>query len=305
MRYSESLQNHLAAHDNVGAATSIVDKVEKVGEALKGGPEFAVLPDSRTEIAQYIFLYEMSGGDPEDLFKFITPENDRANIWVQMRQGENREVGFVIDSALEYVAQNPPPAGLEVGWAGLPYINTVWQDKMVAGMGKALGGSAIIVLFMMIGLFRSLRLGLLSMIPLTSTIILVYGFIGWIGKPYDMPIAVLSSLTLGLSIDFAIHFLQRTREIYRETGDFRLAMDRIFESPSHAITRNILVIAIGFVPMFFATLVPYITVSAFFFSIMMVSGFTTLFAFPAILSFMNPAFLAGRKNAKAPAAASR
>jgi hypothetical protein len=302
MRYIEGLQDHLAAHDNVGAATSIVDIVKKVGEELRGGPEHAVVPDSRTEIAQYIFLYEMSGGDPEDLFKFITPENDRANLWVQMRRGENREVVSVIEAAQQYMVDNPPP-GLEIGWAGLPYINTVWQNKMVAGMGKALGGSAVIVLLMMIGLFRSLRLGFLSMIPLTATIVLVYGFIGWIGKPYDMPIAVLSSLTLGLSIDFAIHFLQRTREFYRETGDFRRAIGLIFEAPSHAITRNILVIAIGFVPMFFASLVPYVTVSAFFFAIMMVSGFTTLFAFPAILSFMNPAFLAGKRSAKAPVTA--
>jgi len=122
--------------------------------------------------------------------------------------------------------------------------------------------------------------------------VLVYGFIGWIGKPYDMPIAVLSSLTLGLSIDFAIHFLQRTREAYRSSRDLGQAFRHIFESPSHAITRNILVIAIGFVPMFFANLVPYVTVSAFFFAIMLVSGLTTLFSFPAILSSLNPAFLA-------------
>ena len=91
---------------------------------------------------------------------------------------------------------------------------------------------------------------------------------------------------------------------FRETGDFRKAIEQIFEAPSHAITRNILVIAIGFVPMFFASLVPYVTVSAFFFAIMMVSGFTTLFAFPAILSFLNPAFLAGKSKAQAPATAS-
>ena len=105
--------------------------VKKVGEELRGGSEYAVIPDSREEIAQYIFLYEMSGGDPEDLFKFITPENDRANVWVQMRRGENREVVTVIETVREYIAQNPPP-GLEIGWAGLPYINTVWQNKMVA-----------------------------------------------------------------------------------------------------------------------------------------------------------------------------
>ncbi len=298
MKYAEALQEHLLEHPNVGATTGVTDVIKKMGEELKGDPAQGVIPDSRDEIAQYLFLYEISGGDPADLFKFITPEADRMNIWVQMKEGENRAVSSVVESARKYMEENPPPAGVTAGWAGLPYINVVWQEKMVKGMSKALIGSFVVVLLMMIGLFRSVRLGLISMIPLTVTIAMVYGAIGFGGKPYDMPIAILSSLTLGLSIDFAIHFLQRTREIYRETGDFPLAMERLFQTPARAITRNILVIAVGFVPMFFANLVPYITVGAFFFAIMVISGFTTLFTFPAILSLMNPAFLAGGKGAR-------
>lgn len=294
MRYIESLQRHLDSLPNVGATTSVADIIKKVREELKEDPSEAIIPSSSDEIAQYLFLYEISGGDPEDLFKFITPEADRANIWVQMRQGENREVSAVVDASRRFMDENPPP-GLNVGWAGLPYINVVWQNKMVAGMGKALASSFVVVLIMMIFLFRSFRLGVLSMIPLTATIVLVYAFIGYVGKPYDMPIAVLSSLTLGLSIDFAIHFLQRTREAVRAKGGIRAAMDEVFGIPARAITRNILVISIGFVPMFFAHLVPYITVGAFFFAIMLISGFTTLFALPAIISLMGTAFLLGKE----------
>jgi predicted RND superfamily exporter protein len=292
MKYIESLQRDLDAHPNVGATTSVADIVKRMRAELKGDPSEGVVPSSSDEIAQYLFLYEMSGGDPEDLFKFITPDAGRANIWVQMRKGENRAVNSVVQEEKRFVRENPPP-GLEVRWAGLPYINVIWQNKMVTGMAEALASSFLVVLIMMILLFRSFRMGLLSMVPLTATIALVYGFIGFVGKPYDMPIAVLSSLTLGLSIDFAIHFLQRTREAYRELGDFRAAMETVFGIPARAITRNILVIAIGFVPMFFANLVPYITVGAFFFAIMLISGFTTLFALPAILSFAGSGFLAG------------
>ena len=297
MKYIEALQAHLDGHPNVGSTSSIADVVKKMRGELKGDKADEIIPDSAEEIAQYLFLYEMSGGNPDDLFKFITPEADRANIWVQMRNGENRDVSSVIDAASLYMTENPPP-GLDIKWAGLSYINVIWQNKMVSGMMKALLGSFVTVLIMMMFLFRSVRLGLLSVIPLTATITLVYGVIGFTGKAYDMPVAILSSLTLGLSIDFAIHFLQRSREIYRSTGDFSETMKGIFGAPSRAIARNILVIAIGFVPMFFASLVPYITVSAFFFSIMVISGITTFFTFPAILSLMNPAFLGTRSGKK-------
>ena len=126
------------------------------------------------------------------------------------------------------------------------------------------------------------------MVPLSTTIIGVYGIIGWIGKDYDMPIAVLSSLTLGLSVDFAIHFIERTRAMLRSSGSFATAAERIFEEPARAIARNAIVIALGFTPLFFAPLVPYITVGAFMAAIMALSALTTLVLLPGLMSWAGP-----------------
>ena len=173
------------------------------------------LPENQDEIAQLLFLFEMSGGDPDDLFKFVTEGYDESNLWVQMTDGDNQAVSRVVKLAEDYLAENPPPPGIEVEWAGLPYINIFWQHKMVTGMRSSLLSSFAVVFLMMVFLFRSFRWGLISMLPLTITIMAIYAFIGYIGKPYDMPVAVLSALTLGLSIDFAIHFIQRIRMIYK------------------------------------------------------------------------------------------
>jgi len=123
---------------------------------------------------------------------------------------------------------------------------------------------------------------------LSVTILGVYGIIGWIGKDYDMPIAVLSSLTLGLSVDFAIHFIERTRAHLRSLGSFAAATEQIFEEPALAIARNAIVIAIGFTPLFFAPLIPYITVGAFMAAIMALSGLATLILLPALMSWAGP-----------------
>ena len=122
------------------------------------------------------------------------------------------------------------------------------------------------------------------MLPLSATILTVYGLIGWTGKYYDMPVAVLSSLTLGLSVDFAIHFIQRMRSLYEQTGSFAETARLIFEAPSRAITRNAIVIALGFTPLLLAPLLPYVTVGVFMASIMVISGVATLVLLPAMLS---------------------
>jgi hypothetical protein len=298
MDWAERLQDEIGRQPNVGAASSVVDVLKTVQyELLNREPGSATLADSREKIAQYLFLYEMSGGSPDDLFKFITPGQDRMNIWVQMRNGDNRQVRAVVDAINGWIAQTPPPAGLQVQWAGLSYINVKWQQLMVSGMAKSLAGSWVVVLVMMVVLFRSLRMGLLAMVPLTATIIITYGWVGLTGRNYDMPIAVLSSLSLGLSVDFAIHFLQRTRDIHRHhNGNFNAAMNAFFHEPAQALARNIVVIALGFVPMFFATLVPYVTVGAFFFAIMLISGGATFLIMPAALSYFPAHVISGYRH---------
>jgi predicted RND superfamily exporter protein len=178
-------------------------------------------------------------------------------------------------------------------WAGLTYLNVVWQNEMVNGMLKALLGSFVIVFVMMLFLFRSVVFALLAMLPLSITIAFIYGLIGLVGKDYDMPIAVLSALTLGLSVDFAIHFLQRTRASYRETGDWGQTLGELFAEPARAITRNAIVVAVGFLPLLASPLVPYNTVGFFIFAIMAVSCLVTLTLLPGVMELLKHRLFAG------------
>ncbi|MGH1467743.1 MAG: MMPL family transporter, partial [Bdellovibrionales bacterium] len=200
----------------------------------------------------------------------------------------------------EFMKKNPVPqitgekgelVPLKVEWAGLMHINSVWQSEMVRGMGEALMGSFVIVFFMMMFLFRSLKWAFVAMLPLSVTIVFIYGAIGFSGKFYDMPIAVLSSLTLGLSIDFAIHFIEHVITYNKKLGSFEEVFNKMFDGTAQAIWRNVMVISIGFTPLFFAALQPYFTVGMFFFLIMLVSGVTTLLILPSILKTFNKTLL--------------
>jgi predicted RND superfamily exporter protein len=86
----------------------------------------------------------------------------------------------------------------------------------------------------------------------------------------------------------SIHFIERTRAFLRDSGSFAAAEEQMFEEPARAIARNAIVIAIGFTPLFFAPLVPYITVGAFMAAIMALSGVTTLILLPALMSWAGP-----------------
>ena len=208
-------------------------------------------------------------------------------MWVQLKSGDNQDMQKVIETADAFIDANALPEGLtRPQWFGLTYINVEWQDKLINGMLLAFAGSFLVVFLLMTILFRSALWGLLSMIPLTITIGAIYGAIGLIGKDYDMPVAVLSSLTLGLAVDFAIHFLARSREMYNQGGSWERTIPEIFGEPARAIMRNIIVIAAGFTPLLLAPLMPYKTVGVLLATILLISGAATLLLLSAMIRIL-------------------
>jgi uncharacterized protein len=305
LAYLVRLQDHLVAQDAVGKANSLADIVRTVYRDLrlpaadKDDPaklaDFYQLPETRPGVAEALINYQQSHRY-NDLFHFVTPDFRTTSVWVQLKSGDNQDMGRVVAATNEFLRDNPPPLGLRTPeWFGLTYINVEWQDKMVKGMLMAFAGSFLVVFLLMTILFRSALWGLLSMIPLTVTIGAIYGAVGLVGKDYDMPTAVLSSLTLGLAVDFAIHFLARARAIHAETGSWEKAFPSVFGEPARAILRNIIVIAAGFLPLLLAPLMPYKTVGILLATILLVSGAGTLLILPALVTVLEKRlFGAGR-----------
>jgi hypothetical protein len=94
----------------------------------------------------------------------------------------------------------------------------------------------------------------------------------------------LSALTLGLAVDFAIHFIERARMLYAENKSWPQTAKGMFGSPARALIKNALVISIGFLPLFASPLVPYNTVGFFMFMIMLVATIVTLMLLPALIT---------------------
>lgn len=283
LKWMNGLQEHLQAEDLVGKSSSVANVVMKVNQELIDGKEQNYrVPDKLQQVAECLIQYQNSHR-PQDLWHLVTTDMMNADIWMQLTSGDNQDMERVVRAVNAYFKKNPPPVELTHNWAGLTYINIVWQNKMVWGMLQSFLGSFLVVFIMMSLLFRSPLWGLVCMVPLTITIVVIYGIIGLIGKDYDMPVAVLSALTLGMAVDFAIHFLQRSRVLYAKGGSWDKIAGEMFGEPARAISRNVLVIAIGFLPLLAAPLVPYKTVGIFLCAIMALSGIVTLLALPALL----------------------
>ncbi|MBI2890258.1 MAG: MMPL family transporter [Nitrospirae bacterium] len=291
LRYIEGLQRDLEKLPLVGKTTSVVDYVKRINRVLHGDdPRYDTVPDSREEIAQYLFLFGMSA-KPADLDNVVDYRFQKANIWIQLKTWDARAMRGVIAAQDAYARASPFP--LELKPAGTAYFNLVWNDEVLWDMVKGFGLALVVVFVILVFNFRSFKWAVVGYVPLLFTILLIYGVLGFAGKDFDMPISVLSCLSLGMAVDFAIHFIsrlkQRLAEIGHESGrapDTEVLLEALrwtAARPGKGIMRNAVLFASAFSVMLFAPLTPYVTVGGFIAGMMTLSALMTILYLPALI----------------------
>lgn len=283
LRALASFQKELDKKELVGKTTSVADYVKRVNQVLhQDDPRYNVVPESQEAIAQYLLLFNMAA-KPRELNNVLDYPYQKANIIVQLKSWDAVKTRQLLKEVGQELASHPL-AGAEVKPAGIAYFNMVWNDEVLKGMLLGFILSCILVFFLLVLNYRSWRWGAVSFLPLLFTILVIYGLAGLLGKDFDMPISVLSTLSLGLAIDFAIHFVSRFRQRFRQSGDLQEALHWTVVRPGRGILRNAFLFASGFAVMVFAALTPYITVGVFMMAIMLLSAAATIIYLPALIS---------------------
>ena len=285
MSYIESLQRHLEKIPVVGKTTSVVDYVKRINRVLHDdNPQFDKVPETKEMIGQYLFLFSMSA-KPSDLDNVVDYPFKKANIWVQLKTWDAQAMKDVVKAVEDY--KKAHPVSMDFKPAGIAYFNLVWNHEVLWDMVKGLILALIAVFVILAVYFRSIKWALVGYTPLLFTVSLIYGVIGFTGKDFDMPISVMSCLSLGMAVDFAIHFVGRLRQRLAEMqGKESLAEAMLWTAarPGKGIMRNAVLFAASFAVMMFAPLTPYITVGAFIVSMMMLSAIMTIIYVPALIT---------------------
>lgn len=278
----EGLQRHLETMPVVGKTFSVADYVKRINRVLHGdNSKYDSVPETKEAIGQYLFLFSMSA-KPSDLDNVVDAGFQQANLWVQLKTWDAEAMRQVIQAAETY--QKAHPLAVSVKPAGIAYFNLVWNDEVLGDMMRGFV-LALVVVFVILALnFRSAKWALVGYMPLLFTILLIYGVIGFTGKDFDMPLSVLSTLSLGMAVDFSIHFIGRFRQRLAETGgNAREALLWTAARPGKGIFRNAVLFAAAFSVMLFAPLTPYIAVGAFIVAMMLLSALLTILYLPALI----------------------
>lgn len=223
--------------------TSILQILKDLNQVLhEGDPAWYVLPESREMAAQLLLLYENAGGLETE--KWIDYDYQRLKVMVEMgdyNSGEAaRELRWIEDRARELF----PRAHVALTGAISQY--TVAQDYVSYGQIKSLGAAFAVVTVLMMLVFGSLRLGLISMIPNIAPALAVGGIMGFADIPLDIISVTIMPMLLGLAVDDTIHFINHCQLEFERCGNYAESCQRTFLAVGGALFMTTVILTLNF-----------------------------------------------------------
>ena len=141
---------------------------------------------------------------------------------------------------------------------------------------------------MFLVLFRSPWLATIAIIPNILPVVMVLGALGWMDIPLDLMTIMIAAITLGIAVDFAIHYIHRFRQEFAKDQDYIGAMYRSHSSIGRAIYYTSLTIVIGFSILAFSNFIPSIYFGLFTGLAMIVALLASVTLLPLLLISWKP-----------------
>ncbi|MFW5809868.1 MAG: efflux RND transporter permease subunit [Halanaerobium sp.] len=271
--------------ENVGEVSAVSKIIRTMNRELNNGqPEFEKIPADDFALSQYLLLFSMSG----DLDKMIDFREENALITARIKTNSTGEIREVLNK-IQKEAQNYEE-GIFPLIGGFGDLLSELVNAVVRGQIISLFFSIILVAAVVMLLFKSFTAGVYAAVPLIAALVSLFSLMGFLNIKLDMITAMLSSIMIGVGVDYTIHFLWRYREERRNMSK-KEAVIKTLTTSGRGITFNALSVIVGFSILFVSGFLPV----KFFAFLVTVSIATCLIGalliLPALVLVFEPDFL--------------
>ncbi len=249
----ENYENTLTKNPDIGKITSVVNAIKEISKGLydANDPLYDRIPDTRNAVAQYMELYYLNG-DPDDFEQLIDFNYEKAQMIIRI----NKSDGFIIKKVVKQIntlTANDPNVTMLGGEA---LITSDMNFAIVSGQVKSLILAIIAIMVILMLVFRSIPAGIFAALPLLLAEGILFGLMGYVGIRLDAATALLSSVMIGVGVDYTIHFLWRYREEYHQCNNAQEGVRKALLGSGKGIIFNAWSVIVGFAALIFSSFLP-------------------------------------------------
>lgn len=214
----EAFSRWLEAQPEILHVNSFTHVMKRLNKSMHAdNPEWYRLPNDRELAAQYMLLYELSLPFGLDLTNQLTMNKDASRVIGTIRDSSTATVLDLQERANAWLKANVPEVMYHEGTS---------SDVMFAHIGYSnvrsmLKGTfvALVIISVVLGIaLRSFKFGLISLIPNIIPAMVAFGLWGIIDGEIGLGLSVVAGMTLGIVVDYTVHFLSKYLRAQKEYG---------------------------------------------------------------------------------------
>jgi len=248
-RLDSALTGDPAFRGYLDRVETLADLVREVGRGFSQSVDDRGLPDSPHTLADLLLLLESGAAD--ELGRYASFNYDATRISLVVRDGGSKAWAALesrCDALLDELIREDPNLGGRVDatiTGTMTYVDET-LDFIVRDMITSVGLAFLIIMALMSLLFRSLRAGLISMLPNVFPIIGTAGLMAALDIPLRLSTLILFAICLGIAVDDTIHFLARFRQEVRGGCSAEDAIRTTMTTSGRAMTITTVILVAGF-----------------------------------------------------------
>ena len=206
------LRKFLEEKPQVSSTLSIAEIIQQMHRSvMDDDPAFETIPDSREKVNNLFTMYSMSG-DPNDFSSLVDYDYSSGLTTTMLRNMSSSEIVKMVGETEEFVA-NKLGQKTRVTITGMLVVFRDLVRLVVRSSFISITVSIALIALIASLFFRRLIWGSLAVVPLASAVILNYGMMGIFGIDLSHITAILSSIIIGVGVDFAIHYVSQFRRM--------------------------------------------------------------------------------------------
>ncbi len=243
----EKFAHWYAQQEGVIQITTLTNTMKRLNKNMhEDRQDWYRTPQNRQLAAQYLLLYEMSLPYGLDLNNQINIDKSATRFDVFVDNLTSNQLMALEDKANTWLEENAP-AGMQVNGASPAIMFSHIGQRNIRSM--LIGTTVALVLISMLLIFalRSVKIGLLSLIPNLVPAGLAFGLWGITVGQVGLALSIVTGMTLGIVVDDTVHFLSKYLRARREEGmDAKNAVRYAFHTVGTALWTTSMVLIAGF-----------------------------------------------------------
>ncbi|EHW0692448.1 efflux RND transporter permease subunit [Vibrio parahaemolyticus] len=224
---------------------TLADVYKRLNKNMHGDNEaYYSLPQERELAAQYLLLYEMSLPYGLDLNNQINVDKSSIKMVLTVANLGSVELVDLENRIYQWFAEHAPQYQVVASSPSLMFAHI--GETNMASMLSTLPITLVLISALLIFALRSVRLGLISLMPNIAPAVIGFGLWALISGEINLGLSVVVTLTLGIVVDDAVHFLSKYQRARREGQTAEQAVRYAFHTVGRALWITTVVLVAGF-----------------------------------------------------------